>query len=98
MRRTRRFVPLALLALLALAAPDLRAEPLAASGGHDIGALMARAEERYDLDTTDAVVLLHDESIELSPGRRTTTIHVVVWIATELALDTYADLRGPYDS
>jgi hypothetical protein len=98
MRRTRRFVPLALLALVALAAPDLRAEPLSAIGGHDIGALMARVEERYDLGTTDAVILLHDESIELSPGQRTTTIHLIVWIATEYGLDVHADLRVPHDS
>jgi hypothetical protein len=86
------------LALLVGASVTLRAEPMAAAGGHDIGELMALAEENYDLETMDAVILLDSETVLISPGARKTTVHEIVWIATERGIDTYADLRVPYDS
>lgn len=90
-------ITIALAALFAVAS-TAGAEPPAWRGGHDIGELMALAEEHYDLERTDAVFLLDALSITLhEDGTRETTVHRIVWISTELVSDTYADLRVPYD-
>lgn len=89
---------LAAAALGAVALPAAGA-PKAARGGYDIGELMAAAEEAWDLSGLDAVVLVDSEEITLNQsGTRTTTVHRIVWMATELALETYADLRVPWNS
>jgi len=88
----------AALSIAALAMPAAAA-PIAALGGHDIGALMSRAEERFDVPTLDAVVLLDDTEIVFEQdGSMSRTTHLVVWFSTELGLDTYADLRVPYNT
>ena len=102
MRRTTltlRFAAVALAAsVLSLAVPA-GAAPTAALGGHDIGALMSAAEESFELSTLDAVVLLDDRSVEFDgDGTIRRTTHSVVWFGTELGLDTYADLRVPYNT
>lgn len=90
---------IALAAAVLAAAAAARAEPLAWGGEHDVGALMALAEEHYDLETTDAVFLLDGRYVTFhDDGTRETTVHRIVWISTELATDAYADLRVPYDS
>jgi hypothetical protein len=77
-----------------LLAPTASAEPVSALGGHDIGALKAAAESRYDTTLMDAVVLLSDRSITVgSDGSLRTTVHTIVWFSTEIGLDTYADVR-----
>ena len=87
------------IALAAVWASSTAAEPLAAGGTYDIANLMEAAEQSFDLRTTDAVLLLDSEFVRLCPdGRRETTIHRIVRIATELAIEEYADVRVPYDS
>ncbi|MBD3347945.1 MAG: DUF3857 domain-containing protein [Candidatus Eisenbacteria bacterium] len=91
---------LALLVALLLAAPAVsRAEPAGAMGRYDIGELFARAEAAWDLGELDAVVLLDSEDVQVgSDGGRKTTVHRIVWMATDLALEAYADLRVPWNS
>jgi len=102
MRRTAFTCRLAAMALatsiLSLAVPT-GAAPIAALGGHDIGALMASAEEHFDVSTLDAVILLDDRTVVLEEdGTMRRTIHSVVWFGTELGLDNYADLRIPFNT
>jgi hypothetical protein len=75
----------------------LAAAPTAALGGYDVGELLRLAGERFDLKTADAVVLLDSESIDLTAdGERRTATHRIVWIASELAVGDYADVRVPH--
>lgn len=95
--------PLTALALAAAAAltfaASVSAAPAAAMGGHDIGALMSAAEEHFDLPALDAVILLDERTAVLEEdGAMRRTTHTIVWFNTELGLDTYADLRVPYDT
>jgi hypothetical protein len=90
-------LPVAVAVLLAPAAAG--AAPAAALGGYDVGDLMGRAEKAFDLATADAVVLLDSQTVDLSTaGERRTTVHRIVWIATELAIGTYADERVPHSA
>ncbi len=85
-------------ALLLTAAPAA-AEPMDAFGDLDIGALMDGASGTWDLGSLDAVLLLDETDVTLhSDGSRTDRVHRIVWIATELALETYGDLRVPWNS
>ncbi len=90
--------PLLICALALLPAVPAGAAPESAAGGHDIGALMAAAEEHYDLSKLDAVLLIEDLTVTVAAGSRRTTVHRVAWLGTEIALDTYADLRIPHNT
>jgi len=99
MRRSTITLAAAVLTLAVLALATAAAAPMAALGGHDIGALMTSAEEHFDLDTLDAVVLLDERTIVFEEdGTMRRTTHAVVWFNTDLGLDTYADLRVPYNT
>jgi hypothetical protein len=90
---------IALAAAVLTAAATAGAAPLAWGGKQDIGALMALADEHFDLEKTDAVFLLDGLSVSFhEDGTRETAVHRIVWISTELATDEYADLRVPYDT
>ncbi|MBD3335677.1 MAG: DUF3857 domain-containing protein, partial [Candidatus Eisenbacteria bacterium] len=85
--------------LLASACPSAAAAPMSAAGGYDIGALLAEAEREFELARQDAVILLEDHDIVIAAdGARETTVHRIVWMSTELALESYADLRVPHRS
>ncbi len=89
-----------LVAMLALALPLLAvAEPMSYTGNQDIGELMDRAEDAWDLEDQDAVLLLEGywESV-LEDGRVKQYWHRIVWISTDYAIETFADLRVPYDA
>ena len=91
----------AALAVVALTAfPNTAAcDPAAATGGYDIGDLMEEAGASWDLSELDAVILVDEEVIAIGEdGTRTTTVHRIVWMATELALDLYGDLRVAWNS
>ncbi len=90
--------PLLIAALVLLSAVPTGAAPESAVGGHDIGGLMAAAEEHYDLTKLDAVLLLEDLTVTVAAGSRRTTVHRVVWLGTEIGLDAYADLRIPHNT
>jgi hypothetical protein len=84
--------------LVALAVP-LYAETMGVSGGHDLDRLWAEAQAHYDLEAVDAVLLLESLHVTVAAsGDRTTRIHRVVWIGSEVGVDDYADLRVPYNS
>jgi hypothetical protein len=69
------------------------------TGSHDIGELMALAEQTYDLSRMDAVLLLESESVEVAgDGATATTVHRIAWFNSELGSELYADLRVPYDT
>jgi len=87
--------PLLVCALVLLSAVPAGAAPKSAAGGHDIGELMAAAEEHYDLARLDAVLLLEDLTVTVAAGRRRTTVHRIAWMGTEIGLDAYGDLRVP---
>ncbi|MCK4413126.1 MAG: DUF3857 domain-containing protein [Candidatus Eisenbacteria sp.] len=90
---------LVMLFALALLAGVAGATPMAASGGHDIGELMEDARAWVDFSRMDAVILLEETSVEvLAGGGMRTTVHEIIWIGTDLGLDTYGDLRIPYRS
>ncbi len=88
----------------AVALAMLLARPIAggaaaqtAAGGADVESLLAAARQRFDLARADAVLLLDETRIEVLPdGSLRTQIHRIVWMGTELAVDTHADLRVPY--
>ncbi len=90
--------PLLICALALLPAVPAGAAPESAAGGHDIGALMAAAEEHYDLSKLDAVLLLEQRTVSVATGSRRTTVHRIAWLGTEIALDAYADLRIPHNT
>lgn len=96
--RTISTLALAAIAALICVGPACAA-PLAAAGDHDIGALMQEADQQFDIDRQDAVILLEDRAVRIyEDGRRRTTVHRIVWMNTELGLDTYGDLRVPHRS
>ncbi len=69
------------------------------SRGHDLDDLWLRAQDGYDLDTLDAVLLLEGRHVEITPhGDLSTTVHRVVWIGTKAGLNAHADLRIPWNS
>ncbi len=91
----------ALLAGLIGAAAAARATGVGASAAGadevDIERLMAEARRHFDFARMDAVLLRDETRIEvLAAGGLRTTIHSIVWIGSELAVDAYADLRVPY--
>ncbi|MCK4511443.1 DUF3857 domain-containing protein, partial [bacterium] len=90
--------PLLVAALVLLSAVAACAAPESAVGGHDIGELMAAAEEHYDLTRLDAVLLLEDLTVTVAAGSRRTTVHRVAWLGTEIGLDVYGDLRIPHNT
>jgi hypothetical protein len=90
--------PLLIAALVLLSAVPTGAAPESAVGGHDIGGLMAAAEEHYDLTKLDAVLLLEDLTVTVAAGSRRTTVHRVAWLGTEIGLNAYADLRIPHNT
>ncbi len=68
------------------------------SGGFDLDALWTAAQQTYDLDTEDAVVLLESQDVTLSAtGDVATTVHRVVWIGSSVGIHQYADLRVPWN-
>ncbi len=80
------------------------AQPVSYDEAYDIGELMIVAENTFKFNPDqrhadqDAVILLDKQSVEwLEDGRCRTTIHQIVWISSEYAIDEYADLRIPYD-
>ncbi len=83
---------LAALAALALPAPVARADT-------DAEALVAEAGRAWDLAAEDAVLLLEEARFDLLPdGRLRETRHRVVWVGSDWASDSFADLRVPWDS
>jgi len=89
----------ALAVVLSLGPRVASAGPTTWDGRDDIGALMDAASARWDIGRCDAVVLLDEESVEiLSGGGRRTTVHTVVWFATDLVTELYSDVRVPWDS
>ncbi len=81
-----------------LAAPLLAAE-MGLSSGHDLDELWATAQQDYDLDRQDAVLLLESRQVSWDPaGTVTTRVHRVVWIGTSVGIRAYADLRIPWNT
>jgi hypothetical protein len=76
-----------------------QAAPRDATDSHDIGRLLAKADEWFDLEQQDAVVLLDSLHVErLATGEVRSTSHIVVWFGTEIGLETYADVHVPWNS
>ena len=72
---------------------------LGTSGGHDLDALWQRAQQTYDLDEQDAVVLLESLDVTVDKdGTVATRVHRVVWIGGSPGIHSYADLRVPWHS
>jgi hypothetical protein len=97
-RRALLVAPLLICALVLLSAVPAGAAPESAAGGHDIGELMAAAEEHYDLARLDAVLLLEDVTVTVATGSRRTTVHRIAWMGTEIGLGAYGDLRVPHNT
>ena len=75
------------------------AAPEDATGRHDIGRLLGLADEWFDLETQDAVVLLDSLRVErLADGAVQRTAHTIVWFGTEIGLETYADVHVPWNA
>ncbi|MCB2200071.1 DUF3857 domain-containing protein [bacterium] len=75
------------------------AEPMTYSGRFDIGPWLEAGRQQFDFEKEDAVVLLEGQKTTLmEDGRRSTLVHRLVWITTDHAIETYADLRVPWDS
>jgi len=74
------------------------ADGMGTSGGHDLDALWAQAQQTYDLELEDAVILLEAQEVTYSGDTLTTTVHRVVWIRTAVGIRAYADLRVPWNT
>ena len=75
------------------------AATMGVSSGHDLDALWKNAAEKFDLSKHDAVLLLESARVEVfAGGAKKTTVHRVVWIGTDVGIDTHADLRVPWNS
>ena len=94
---TRSILILATLTLMLLSVAA-HADPMSARGGHDIGALLVKAERLHDLSVVDAVYLLEGKDVVVEGGERTSTVHRIMWIGTELGLELFGDLRVPYNT
>ena len=69
------------------------------SGGHDLDSIWKSAAGKFDLSKHDAVILLESARVEVfAGGAKRTTVHRVVWIGTDVGIDTHADLRVPWNS
>jgi Domain of Unknown Function with PDB structure (DUF3857)/Domain of Unknown Function with PDB structure (DUF3858) len=68
-------------------------------GVHNIEDMLTKAEQSFDLQKEDAVFLLDSKDVHWHPdGRLSTTIHRIIWINTDYAVDHYGDHRISYDS
>ena len=86
-------------AALLLSAPLLNAAPMTYDGKEDIGKWYEEASKEFKLADEDAVILLEEQKVSyLANHRRRVLHHRVVWISTDKAIETYADLRIPWDS
>ncbi|HSG28207.1 MAG TPA: DUF3857 domain-containing protein [Candidatus Krumholzibacterium sp.] len=75
------------------------ARSMGESGGHDLDALLKRAEAEFDLSAHDAVLLLESRKVTVNAvGEMKTRFHRVVWIGTGRAIRDHADLRVPWNS
>ena len=85
--------------LVLLVALPVFAEPMTYSGKYDISAWLEEGKAAFDFEQEDAVILLEGRKFTLLPdGRRRTTVHRVIWIDSDYAIEHYADLRIPWDS
>jgi hypothetical protein len=97
--RRRAVLAATLVLALATVMSAALAAPMSAVGDKDLGRLLERAGQAFDLEQEDAV-LLHDE-VERSwtpDGRLVERIHRIMYVRTDWAVDHYADWRVPYDS
>ncbi len=84
---------------LVLLTTAANATQMGTSGGFDLDALWTTAQNTYDLNTRDAIVLLESRQVTLAAnGDLATTIHRVVWINSATAIHDYADLRVPWNT
>jgi len=68
------------------------------TGQQDISALLAAAQESFDLSRQDAILLLDSRKVQWLPdGRLVTSIHRIIRVNTSLAVRAYGDHRIPYD-
>ena len=75
------------------------AATMGVSGGHDLDSIWKSAAGKFDLSKHDAVILLESARVEVfAGGAKRTTVHRVVWIGTDVGIDTHADLRVPWNS
>lgn len=59
---------------------------------------LAEADQAFDVDLCDAIVLRNEYKVEWSvDGRLTTELNRIVWIASKTGINRYADNRIPYD-
>lgn len=80
-------------------APAVSAVAMGVSSGHDLDALWKSAAGNFDLSKHDAVLLLESARVEVfAGGAKKTTVHRVVWVGTDVGVDTHADLRVPWNS
>ncbi len=65
----------------------------------DIPALMTKAQETFDLQKEDAVLLFDGQKVrQHADGRITHFVHRVIWINTDQAIESYGDHRITFDS
>ena len=68
------------------------------TGEDDILELMTTAEQEFDLTEDDAAILLDDISYTWTDnGRLITTVHRIIYVGTDVGVETYGDHRIPYD-
>ncbi len=75
------------------------AAPISICERFNIDELLLKADETFNLESQDAVILFEGYKERLfADGHKATFVHRIVWISTEWSLDEYADLRVPWDS
>ena len=68
------------------------------TGEDDILELMTTAEQEFELTEDDAAILLDDISYTWTDnGRLITTVHRIIYVGTDVGVETYGDHRIPYD-
>jgi hypothetical protein len=68
-------------------------------GKHDIAQLLNQAKQSFDLTKEDAVLLFDGQkAVWSADGRLAKSVHRIIWIGTEVAIERYGDHRVPYDN
>lgn len=67
-------------------------------GAWNIAELMTEAENNFDVSSNDAIFLLDSKEVHwLDDSSLEQHIHRIIWIGSDVAVDSYCDHRIPYD-
>ncbi len=85
--------------IILLLSVNLFAAEMGSSLGQDLDQLWAQAQQNFDTQQEDCILLLESLEVSLNKDQSLSTrVHRVVWIGTAVGVRRYADLRVPWNS